>query len=103
MTAMNQRFILSNLKEAGEELQKLIQEMESRPDFSFEDFHCAMAHMYHHLNSAWNGRYVTNNEWRECTDENFEKWQKFPQDLPLMGDDTYYDLPEYNKPPSENV
>ena len=26
----------------------------------------------------------------------FAKWQKFPADLPLIGDDDFYDLPEYH-------
>jgi hypothetical protein len=52
--------------------------------------------MYHHLNSAWNGRNATDEQWRECTDEDYQKWQKFPQDLPMIGDDDYYDLPEYD-------
>jgi len=62
----------------------------------FDDFHLAMAHIYHHLNSAWNGRYTTDQRWRDCSDQDFSDWQKFPKDLPLIGDDDYYDLPEYN-------
>lgn len=92
---MNTPFILSNLKEAGEELQSLIAKMELNGEFSFEEYHVGMAHLYHHLNSAWNGRNITRQEWQESSMENFQKWQKFPVDLPLIGDDTYYDLPEY--------
>ena len=33
---------------------------------------------------------------RDCSDQDFSDWQKFPKDLPLIGDDDYYDLPEYN-------
>ena len=93
---MNSQFILSNLKEAEEELLRLITKFESNGNLSFEDYHVMMAHLYHHLNFAWNGRNITDEEWRECSDENFKKWQKFPIDLPLIGDDAYYDLPEYN-------
>ena len=93
---MNARFIASNLKEAEEELRGLITRLESGEQVSFEDYHVAMAHIYHHLNSAWNGRDATDEQWRECTDEDYQKWQKFPQDLPMIGDDDYYDLPEYD-------
>jgi hypothetical protein len=93
---MNTDFIASNLKEAGEELQRLAARADSGEDISFEDFHVAMAHIYHHLNSAWNGRNITDAEWRECSDENWNKWRSYPTDLPLIGDDHYYDLPEYN-------
>jgi hypothetical protein len=93
---MNARFISSNLKEAEEELRRLITDTESGEELSFKDFHVAMAHIYHHLNSAWNGRNATDTEWRECTEANFQKWQSFPRDLPFIGDDDFYDLPEYN-------
>ena len=95
---MNADFLVSNLKEAEEELCRLIAHINSAKNPSFEDFHVAMAHIYHHLNSAWNGRNITDHEWRECTDENWHKWRKFPRDLPLIGDDDYYDSPEYNAP-----
>jgi len=56
---MNARFIASNLKEAEDELRGLITRLESGKQLSFEDYHVAMAHIYHHLNSAWNGRNAT--------------------------------------------
>ena len=94
---MNARFLLSNLEEAEEDLRKLVEQLKAGQEPSFEDFHVAMAHIYHHLNSAWNGRYISDAEWRDCTDENYDKWQKMPRDLPMIGDDDYYDLPEYNQ------
>jgi hypothetical protein len=93
---MNTRFIASNLKEAEQDLQRLTARAAAGEDISFEDFHVAMAHIYHHLNSAWNGRNITDAEWRECTDENYKKWESFPRDLPLIGADDFYDLPEYH-------
>ena len=93
---MNTRFIASNLKEAEEELRSLITRVASGEQLSFEDYHVAMAHIYHHLNSAWNGRDATDEQWRECSDKDYQKWQKFPEDLPMIGDDDYYDLPEYD-------
>jgi hypothetical protein len=92
---MNTRFIASNLEEATEELHRLTARAKAGEEIPFEDFHVAMAHIYHHLNSAWNGRNITREEWQQCTDENYEKWQRFPQDLPLIGADDFYDLPEY--------
>ena len=91
---MNARFIASNLKEAEEELRGLITRLESGEQVSFEDYHVAMAHIYHHLNSAWNGRNATDEQWRECTEGNYKKWESFPRDLPLIGADDFYDLPD---------
>jgi len=93
---MNARFIASNLTEAQEELRRLCDRAKAGENIPFADFHTAMAHIYHHLNCAWNGRDATDKQWRECTQEDFAKWQKFPRDLPLIGDDDFYDLPEYD-------
>jgi hypothetical protein len=94
---MNVRFLVSNLEEAEEDLRQLVEQLKAGQEPSFGDFHSVMAHVYHHLNSAWNARNVTDAEWRECTEENYNKWQKFPHDLPLHGDDNFFDLPEYNQ------
>ena len=93
---MNIRFIASNLRETEEELRRLIARIDSGEQLSFEDCHVAMAHIYHHLNTAWNGRNATDEQWQECSEEDYQRWQKFPQDLPMIGDDDYYDLPEYD-------
>jgi len=92
---MNQNTILRNLKEARQELEFLITDMEKSPEYSFENFHLSMAHLYHHLNCAWNARNVTASKWRNQTNADYEQWQRFPSDLPLIGDDDFYDLPEY--------
>lgn len=94
---MNAAFILSNLKEAVEELQGLIAEFETSPDLSFHEYHVAMAHAYHHLNTAWNARYITREEWAKPSEEDFKRWEQQPTDLPLIGSDGYFDLPEYDE------
>jgi len=94
---MNKRFILSNLTEAKEELEKTIQAIQSEEDYDFGDFHDGMAHAYHHIDSAWNGREISDTEWKEYSDETFARLEKFPIDLPMIGQDHYYDLPEYKE------
>jgi hypothetical protein len=95
---MNSSMILLNLREAEEELRKLITEFERSPDVPFESFHVSMAHLYHHLNTAWNGRYATREQWVHQSNEDFARWERFPHDLPLIGSDGFYDLPEYEHP-----
>jgi hypothetical protein len=92
---MNAQVILSNLREAEEQLRSLISQAEQRPEFSFESFHIGMAHLYHHLNTAWNARNATRDQWVNQAEEDFKRWEQFPNDLPLIGSDTFYDLPEY--------
>lgn len=94
---MNERFIQSNVEEAHEELTKLLQHFASGEPLDFAGFHIAMAHAFHHLNSAWNGRNISDEDCREYTDETYAKLEAFPTDLPLVGDDRFWDLPEYEE------
>jgi len=94
---MNKQFILSNLIEAKEELEKTIQAIQSEEDYGFGDFHLSMAHAYHHMNSAWNGREISDTDWREYSDETYTRLEKFPIDLPMIGQDHHYDLHEYKE------
>jgi hypothetical protein len=58
---MNRHVVLFHLKEAAEELDRIIQEIAENPKFSEVEFGIAMGHAYHHLNTAWNGRNQTTN------------------------------------------
>ena len=53
---MNHRVILFHLREAKEELDGAIFHVERNPDYDVGQFVVAMSHLYHHLNTAWNGR-----------------------------------------------
>jgi hypothetical protein len=91
---MNHRIIHFNLEEAQEQLRATIAKLKD-PSYSFRDFHVEMAHLYHHLNTAWNARNATNEQWRKLSDEDYVRWEQFPDDLPMIGDDKFYDGPEY--------
>jgi hypothetical protein len=79
---MNKQVILFHLREALEQLQRTVKEVEQK-DYGVEDLQVAMGHLYHHLNTAWNGKDCTNKEFKECSDENFSKWRKFPKESEL--------------------
>lgn len=81
---MNRESVLANLKEAKEELDRTITELESTPDYEYGDFVIAMGHLYHHLNTAWNTQDESVEATRECSDDNFQKWRKFPPSEDLM-------------------
>jgi hypothetical protein len=77
---MNKDYVLWNLKEAAEELAKIIAEVEAAPedeDLEVADF----GHLYHHINTAWNAREATKEETDECSEANFYLWRRFPDDL----------------------
>lgn len=80
---MNKEYVLFNLREAVEELQRTITEIETEPDYGEPEFQVAMEHAYHHVNHAWNARNASAEESSECSDANFAKWRAFPRDIDL--------------------
>jgi hypothetical protein len=78
---MNKDYILFNLRETLEELQRSIARLEADPGYPEGELRIAIAHAYHHLNHAWNARHSSRAESSACSDENFARWRKFPRDL----------------------
>jgi hypothetical protein len=82
---MNRDHILLNLQEAEQELARTIAELRRNHDYDVGELIVAMQHLYHHLNTAWNGRDSTPEQSRDVTDELFRKWSDYPSDLPTLG------------------
>jgi len=80
---MNRDWVLSNLREAENELRRTIAEIESTPDYGTGDLIVAMTHAYHHLNTAWNSRDKSPAAVASQSDTDFANWRQFPSDLPL--------------------
>jgi hypothetical protein len=53
---MNTDFLLFNLREAQDEIEKTIRDRETYSDYGEPEFSVAMMHLYHHVNTAWNAR-----------------------------------------------
>ena len=81
---MNNEEVLIHLREAKEELDRTIAELETTPDYGVGEFRVAMSHLYHHLNTSWNGRDATAEAHRECAQADFDAWRKFPQNADLL-------------------
>ena len=77
-SAMNKNVVLFHLREAAEELNQTIGNLERDVDFDDVKLSLAMGHMYHHLNTAWNGRDQTNEEFNQGSEESFNKFRRFP-------------------------
>ena len=75
-------WVLFHQGEALVELQKVTSALESGP-VSEEEFEIAIEHAYHHLNTAWNSRSITDDQAKEHTDSDFVNWRRFPKDLNL--------------------
>jgi hypothetical protein len=84
---MNREHVLFHLQEAEEELSGTIAALRKDPEYDIGDFLVAMQHLYHHLNTAWNGRDATPEQVAACTEEDFNKCDRFPMDLPPMSAD----------------
>ncbi len=81
---MNRDSILFHLGEAKEELDRTINEITRNSDYDAEEFQVAISHLYHHINTAWNGRDASAERHRECSQEDFEAWRKFPNESELF-------------------
>jgi len=75
---MNKHYVLFHLKEAAEQLEETIGELQSAPDYDFGEYMVDMSHLYHHVNTAWNARDESKEVVEECSEENFNKWRAFP-------------------------
>ena len=81
---MNKNLVVFHLSEAHEELQRTLEEISEDSEYGQGDFLVAMQHLYHHLNTAWNARDVSDAVAEPGSNELFNRWGKFPQDVPLM-------------------
>lgn len=80
---MNKEWVLFHLKEAHDELNNTIQEIEQVPDYDYGEYIVAMMHLYHHLNTAWNSRDVSPQRAEACTEEDFSHWRQLPADIDM--------------------
>lgn len=70
------------LTDAQEHLAQLCQEMQQNPDFDEVDLRIWLAHIYSHLNRAWNRRNATDEQVvPEVAPETWDKWSRFPTDI----------------------
>jgi hypothetical protein len=69
------------LADAQEGIESLLRDMKEDKEFSEIEFSIHMAHIYGHLNRAWNGRNSTDQQW-EAT-KMPDEWNNFPADLHL--------------------
>ena len=80
---MKKEAILAHLREAKQELDETIAEIERDNDFDLDGYYVNLQHVYHHLNTAWNIRKESDSRIEECTEEDFMRWRKFPSDFDL--------------------
>jgi hypothetical protein len=82
---MNRDHTLFHLREAAEALQRTIGEIDADPAYDYAEFSVAMEHLYRHLNTAWNARDESPERVAATSEEDFQRWRQFPEDLYLGG------------------
>jgi hypothetical protein len=80
---MNQGWILFHLREAHEELTRTIAKINAAATVDEIEFEIALAHMYNHLNTAWNSHAASDEQIAAQTDDDFYRWRGFPADICL--------------------
>lgn len=78
---MNKQWILGHLREAQQELADMIARLESDPQYGEIEFEVAIAHHYHHVNTAWNSRNADDQTTATCSEDEFYAWRSFPTDI----------------------
>ena len=81
---MNKPNVLWHLKEARAAIDELIADMETDAEYDFGEFRVDIEHLYHHVNTAWNARDATQESTDACSEENFDRWRQFPQDIEII-------------------
>ena len=77
---LNRRIIASNLEEAIEELERL-RGLASRGKLNVAKFRVGLVHAYHHLNCAWNIRFVPTSKYAAMTDSQLKRWGRYPSKI----------------------
>jgi hypothetical protein len=73
--------IAYNLEDAHEELTRIIELIRPDSEIDEDEFKVRMAHLYKHLNTAWNMRNMSGDEIDSANGERLDAWGCFPHDL----------------------
>ncbi|MGB5536991.1 MAG: hypothetical protein WBN08_13930, partial [Thiogranum sp.] len=73
--------LLTELDEAREHLEKLVNVMNHAGTIDDSEFAVYLGHVYAHLNRAWNSR----NQNNEITEDQWPVFSQFPRDLDPVG------------------
>ncbi len=80
---MNKEWILLHLREARQELDKAITNMESDPEYDEIELKLSLEHLYNHINTAWNSRNERMERVAKHSEADFYEWRAFPRDIQM--------------------
>jgi hypothetical protein len=70
-----------NLEDALEELAQISDMFRPNVEVDESELKVRMAHLYSHLNTAWNMRNVSEADLESADGEQMKEWSRFPTDL----------------------
>ena len=76
---MNWKIILSKIREAREEIEKIESEINSDSKLDETQLELSLRHAYHHLNFAWNTRNIETKIYKNLSKNEYKKWGQFPK------------------------
>lgn len=79
---MNRDIVLSHLSEALEELTRIVERLGTH-EVDEDYLRASLAHLYNHVNTAWNARDASEDCYRHFSEEQFFKWRAFPGDIDM--------------------
>lgn len=73
--------IAYDLQDASEELVELLKLIEPHKEIDEDEFNVRFAHLYSHLNAAWNVRNLSSDDLESANGKQLDLWTEFPTDL----------------------
>jgi hypothetical protein len=81
VASLNKKWVLWNLREALDHVQRTIADLETKPDFTEAGLNVRLREVYDHLNTAWNARDVSDETVQAASHEDFARWWVMPDDI----------------------
>jgi hypothetical protein len=75
---------LSNIREAREELEELELRIASDEKPDEAEMELSFKHAYHHINTAWNVKHIDMKKYKNLTDSDFKRREKFPPGFDVL-------------------
>ncbi|HEV2800904.1 MAG TPA: hypothetical protein VGW12_10430 [Pyrinomonadaceae bacterium] len=74
-------YIAWNLEDAHEELTRILDGISPDKEIDEDEFRVRMAHLYSHLNTAWNVRNASASDLDSAGGKQLNSWMRFPEDI----------------------
>jgi hypothetical protein len=77
---LNLELIGGNLAEAADELKRLV-DLASNHELNEGELQVGLLHAYHHLNFAWNVKFVPTSRYARLSKAEFDRWGRYPVEI----------------------